>query len=260
MGVAMTWLSSGSLIVVFASSIPIFAAILMPMAGSTGKGQNNYDPIANYYDRLSRLVFGRTEIRAQVEMLGHMQAASRVLVVGGGTGWILEEFAAIYPDGLHITYVEPSGRMMALAKKRDWRHNTVLFVQLPVEQFVTDDRYDCILTGFVFDNFCPELMKTVIGLLDPMLKYNGYWLFADFYCPSKKGRLWQRVMLGSMYLSARLICRVQASKLTDTEPLFAQVGYKQVWASFYYGRFIKSVVYQKCGPATGSAVTPAAPR
>jgi ubiquinone/menaquinone biosynthesis C-methylase UbiE len=218
----------------------------MPMAGSSGKEQNNYDPIANYYDLLSRLVFGRTEIRAQVEMLGYLQAGSRVLVVGGGTGWILEEFAAIYPDGLHITYVEPSDRMMALAKKRDWRDNTVLFVQLPVERFVTEDRYDCILTGFVFDNFCPELTEMVIGLLHPLLKDRGYWLFADFYCPKKEGKLWQQVMLRSMYLSARLILKVEASRLTDTEPLFALAGYRQVWTGFHYGRFIKSIVYQKC--------------
>jgi ubiquinone/menaquinone biosynthesis C-methylase UbiE len=218
----------------------------MPMAESSGKEQNNYDPIANYYDLLSRLVFGRAEIRAQVEMLGHMQAASRVLVVGGGTGWILEEFAAIYPDGLYITYVEPSGRMMALAKKRNWRHNTFLFVQLPVEQFVTDDRYDCILTGFVFDNFSPGHAGRVIGLLHPLLKDSGYWLFADFYCPKKEGKLWQRVLLTSMYLSAKLILKVSASRLTDTEPLFAVAGYRQVWTGYYYSRFIKSIVYQKC--------------
>src|SRR5580692_1554130 len=103
---------------------------------------NNYDPIAGSYAFLSRLVFGQAEVNAQVELLRYIGPGSRVLIVGGGTGWILEKLAAIHPSGLRITYVESSANMIALTKKRDWRQNEAQLVQLPIEQFVTEERYD----------------------------------------------------------------------------------------------------------------------
>ena len=208
---------------------------------------NNYDPIARYYDSLSRLVFGRSEIDAQVGMLPFVQAGSRVLIVGGGTGWILEELAALHPAGLRIVYVESSGKMMALSKARGCGENVVEFVQLPVEQFVTEDRYDCILTGFVFDNFSATGAGYVFRLLDGLLCDGGRWLFADFCLQRGVVKFWQTLMLKTMYGLARLICGVDARQLPDTDPLFAAAGYRPLQRAYYYARFIKAIVYEKAG-------------
>jgi ubiquinone/menaquinone biosynthesis C-methylase UbiE len=212
---------------------------------------NNYDPIARYYDFLSRLVFGRSEVNAQVEMLKYVVAGSRVLIVGGGTGWILAELAAIHPAGLRITYIEPSACMMALSKKRDCRQNEVSFVSMPVGQWVTEERYDCILTGFVFDNFTVDHCAMVFRLLHDLLREDGYWLFAEFFLEKGQGKWWQALMLKSMYWSARLICRVEARELADTEPLFEVAGYRPLETRFHYYRFIKSIAYQKVGGLSG---------
>jgi ubiquinone/menaquinone biosynthesis C-methylase UbiE len=206
---------------------------------------NNYDPIAGSYDFLSRLFFGRAEVNAQVELLRYIGPGSRILVVGGGTGWILEKLAAIHPSGLRITYIESSVNMMALTRKRNWRQNEVALVQLPVERFVTDEEYDCILTGFLFDNFSPESAAAAFHILNSLLKNGGYWLFADFHYRKGEGKLWQSLMLRTMYWSARLVCKVDARELPDTEPLFAAAGYRQAHVSFHYGRFIKSIAYEK---------------
>ncbi len=203
---------------------------------------NNYDPIAKHYDLLSWLFFGRTEINAQLELLAYVKPGSSLLIVGGGTGWILDELASRYPEGLCVTYVEPSGKMMALSQKRNLGGNKVRFVQLPIEQFVTEERYDCILTGFVFDNFSHEKAARVIGLLHPLLTEGGHWLYADFHCPPRKGKLWQRMLLRTMYFSARLICKVEANDLPDAEALFAAEGFGVVTSSYRYGGFIKSIV------------------
>ncbi len=208
---------------------------------------NNYDPIARYYDWLSRLFFGRSEIDAQVGMLKYVAAGSRVLIVGGGTGWILEELAAIHPAGLRIVYVEPSGKMMDLSRNRNYGENDVVFVQLPVEQWVTEERFDVILTGFVFDNFTADRTGFVFRLLDGLLRGGGYWLFAEFCLQKGVGKFWQALMLKTMYWSARLVCRVEASQLTDAEPLFAAAGYRQLERAYYYARFIKAIVYEKAG-------------
>ena len=206
---------------------------------------NNYDPIARYYDFLSRLFFGKSEILAQVRLLGYVHAGSRMLIVGGGTGWILEEIADRYPAGLRITYVESSGEMMRLAKRRRVGGSVVSFVEQPIEAFVTDERYDCILTGFLFDNFSAGLAARVIGRLCPMLEADGCWLFADFYYRRRESRFWQGLMLRVMYFSARLICKVDARELPDMDDLFAQSGYAPLRVSWYYGGFIKAVAYRR---------------
>jgi SAM-dependent methyltransferase len=206
---------------------------------------NNYDPIARYYDLLSRLFFGRSEIRAQVELLGYVAPGSRMLIVGGGTGWILEEIADRCPAGLRVTYVESSGEMMRLAKRRRIGECVVSFVELPIEEFVTAERYDCILTGFLFDNFSAGLAVRVVRWLCPMLEVGGYWLFADFYYRRRESKIWQGLMLRVMYFSARLICKVDARELPDMDGLFEQAGFAPVRVSWYYRGFIKAVAYRR---------------
>ena len=207
--------------------------------------QNNYDPVAGYYDLLIRLVFGRTEIDAQVEMLRFVRPGDKLLIVGGGTGWILEKIAFLFPSGLDITYVECSTRMMRLAHKRRFGGNTVRLVQQPVEEFFADELYDCILTGFLFDNFNQDHAELIVRRLDGFLKEGGYWLYADLFYP-KRGAAWYHgLLLRSMYWAARLICRVEANELPNMEVCFNAVGYKGICSKSYYGRFIQSIVYQK---------------
>lgn len=206
---------------------------------------NNYDPVARYYDFLSWLVFGQSEINAQIEMIGYIAPGDRVLIVGGGTGWILEKIAAVHPSGLQITYVERSSGMMERSRKRRCGHNSVEFVLLPVEEFVAAAAFDCILTGFVFDNFSADQAMAIVRRLDLQLCEGGHWLYADFYLVRRKGKLWKAVLLKSMYLAARIICKVEASKLPDMGAIFGQAGYTSVYTSWHYSKFIQTVVYRK---------------
>jgi len=96
--------------------------------------RNNYDRIARYYDFLSRMVFFRAQLKAQIEQLHFIPANSSVLIVGGGTGWILEEIAKVHSSGLRITYVEISAKMLELSRKRNVRANQVTFVHSPAEE------------------------------------------------------------------------------------------------------------------------------
>jgi ubiquinone/menaquinone biosynthesis C-methylase UbiE len=206
---------------------------------------NNYDPVARYYDFLSWLVFGQTEINAQVELLGYVTPGGRMLIVGGGTGWILEKIATVQPSGLRITYVESSARMMERSRKRNCGQNSVEFVQLPIEEFAAAAPYDCILTGFLFDNFSADKARAVVRQLDLLLREGGHWLYADFYLQKGKRKFWKAVLLKAMYIAARIICKVEAKQLPDMEMIFGEAGYAAVYTSFHYSKFIKSVAYRK---------------
>jgi ubiquinone/menaquinone biosynthesis C-methylase UbiE len=190
-------------------------------------------------------VFGQSEINAQVDLLGYVRPGDRLLIVGGGTGWILEKIAAIFPSGLEITYIESSARMMELTKTRKWGQSRVELVNSGVEEWKARMEYDCILTGFFFDNFKESHAVEIVKRLTPCLKTGGYWLDADFFYPKKRGKLWQAILLYSMYWSARLICGVEAKRLPDMDRIFGEEGYGVLYTTFHYQRFIRSVVYRR---------------
>lgn len=206
---------------------------------------NNYDSIANYYDMLSRLVYFRAQVNAQTDQLGFIPENSKVLILGGGTGWILEELAKVYSSGLAITYVEISEKMLLLSKKRNIKDNHVTYVHSSAEGFNSKAVYDVILTAFFFDNFATLKAADLFAKFDAQLKPQGLWLFADFYYTEKSGKIWQAALLKIMYLFFRHISNVEASVLINVESEFERRNYLPVKTAYYYKGFIKSVVYSK---------------
>jgi ubiquinone/menaquinone biosynthesis C-methylase UbiE len=203
---------------------------------------SNYDNSAWFYDRLSRLVYGKALINAQVYLLPYVPSNSNILIAGGGTGWLLEELAKIHPTGLNITYVEISAKMMALSQKRNGGNNQLTFINKPVEEVVFTEQFDVIITPFLFDNFTEDTLHTVFTHLNNHLKTSGLWLNTDFRLT---GRWWQNILLKSMFLFFRLLCHIEASKLPDTQNHFKKNGYAVIAESNFFADFINSTVYRR---------------
>jgi ubiquinone/menaquinone biosynthesis C-methylase UbiE len=207
--------------------------------------KNNYDKVAGYYDWLSRTIFQRSIINAQVCLLPYINEHSTVLIVGGGTGWILEEIARVRPARLKISYVEISAEMIRLSQKRDYKQNNVTFIHQSIETFVFSHSYDVILTPFLFDNFSAVNAALIFDKLHAVLKAGGHWLFVDFLYDANHGKLWQRLLLKTMYGFFRLVCNIEGSQLSDMESMFRQFSYQKIFEQFFYGRFIWAAVYRK---------------
>lgn len=206
---------------------------------------NNYDRIAANYDRLSRLIFGKAIVRAQQSLLPLLAPPARVLIVGGGTGWILEEIARFHPAGLTIDYVEISSKMLDLARKRDFKDNQVIFVHAGIEDYTAPAAYKVVMTPFLFDNFGRERAQVVFEKLNNMLENGGLWLFTDFHIDKGLNRLWQKALLRSMYVFFRNISHVEADQLPDMQALFKTSNFRIISETFHFGRFIHSVAYGK---------------
>lgn len=207
--------------------------------------KNNYDNIANLYDFLSRLIFFKTQVKAQVEILKYIKANSTILIVGGGSGWILEELAKLHPEGLVIDYVEISEKMLNRSKKRDYKKNNVFFFRTAIEDYQSINSFDVIITAFLFDNFLEEKATEVFSLLNKQLRSAGNWLYTDFYVNPRKDSSWKRWLLAIMYKFFRYICDVEADKLVNMERYFKNSGYTEIKHSSYYLGFIKGIVYRK---------------
>lgn len=206
--------------------------------------RNNYDKIASWYDWLSRLVFGRAQVNAQTTLLPFIKPGSSILIIGGGTGWVLEELSKSFPSGLQITYVEISANMMALSKQRNPGANEVVFIQEAIENCsFSEASFDVVFTAFLFDNFKEDKARSVFSLLDRWLKPAGRWLFVDFQYTQRNG-WWQKMLLRSMLVFFRYVSKVEAKGLVDMHAFFEKAGYKILFQTEEYKGFIKSVVYQ----------------
>ncbi|MDB5155955.1 MAG: methyltransferase protein [Mucilaginibacter sp.] len=203
---------------------------------------SNYDNSAWFYDNLSRLVYGKALVNAQVYLLQFVKPDSTILIAGGGTGWILEELARIHPTGLKITYIEISAKMISLSKKRWIADNEVVFVNSAVEDVPITTQFDVLITPFLFDNFKEETLQKIFSHLHAQLEAGGLWLNTDFQL---SGKWWQNVLLKSMFIFFRLICSIETSVLPDIKRKFEQYNYVIVAEKNFFGDFTSSTAYSK---------------
>jgi ubiquinone/menaquinone biosynthesis C-methylase UbiE len=204
----------------------------------------NYDKIAKNYDLISRLVFGKALVEAQVCLLKYVSEGSRILIVGGGTGWILEEFAKVHSQGLKIDYIESSAKMITLSKQRNYGANEINFINFAVEHYTTEEKYDVIMTPFFFDNFRLDKCREIFTKLDSFLKNDGVWLYVDFVYDENNGQLWQKILLKLMYFFFRVTTRIETQELISMNQFFDPLYYKMAEISHYHN-FIKSIAFKK---------------
>src|SRR4051812_32528818 len=115
--------------------------------------KRSYDAVAGVYDILAGIFIGKALRDAQIYLVQYISAGSKILIVGGGTGWILEEITRIHYRGLQIDYLDISANMISKARKRDIGQNEVRYILQSAASDFEGDNYDVILTPFFFDNF-----------------------------------------------------------------------------------------------------------
>lgn len=215
--------------------LPVIFAVIM---------KANYNVIAPFYDNLSRLIYRNAIVNAQKLLVDAIPANSAILIIGGGTGWILEEISKKHPAGLQITYVDISEKMIALARPRNTGSNNVVFLNNDIQDVAINDMFDIVITPFILDNFATATLNIVFDKIDSCLVPGGLWLFSDFRVSDNRN-LWQRFLLRTMYLFFKILCNIEANELPDTNSLFNKNGYKVISSKTFFKNFICSCIYVK---------------
>ena len=185
-------------------------------------------------------MYGKTLINAQLCLLPAIQPGARILIAGGGTGWILEEITKRHPSGLSITYIDASIKMIALSKKCDTGNNRVTYITAAIEMAPLDAVYDIVLTPFLFDNFGDAGLHKLFAHIDKHIAADGLWLYSDF---QNTKVLWQKAMLRAMYFFFRISCGIETDRLPDAAACFAAFGYERKEQHRYMDGFILSAIY-----------------
>jgi len=201
----------------------------------------NFDHITPYYDFLASLVFFGSIKNSQVECLRAVPPRGNVLIIGGGTGWIIPY---IFENGhaKKLYYVEASKKMLEKAKGKCpvVLQRKIEFI-LGDETTIPDQKYDAIITNFFLDCFKEERLRRVMSILYYYLKPGGYWYITDFKIGQAwYRRLWQKPLLELMSWFFKQITRLESRYLIDFEFLFREFEMDRIYEQYHYWCFIRS--------------------
>lgn len=200
---------------------------------------NDFDSVAGYYDWLARLVFGRAIDRSQEAFVKAIPAGARLVILGGGTGRILDYLSLNRPD-IIVTFVDASERMLARAKRRQ-PIPTIEFIH-GTEDSLPEGRFDVAMAPFFLDMFPEEKMLTVVEKVSSRLLEGGQWIVADFVTPN---RWWQRLLLAIMYTFFRRTTNLMSRELPDWTTVLANRGWEKKESIRFYAGFIEAARFER---------------
>ena len=201
------------------------------------------------YDGLSRLVFGNSLRRAQTEFLSRIPQRAKVLLIGGGSGWLLEQLLKQQPL-VEVTYLEVSSKMLHLAQRRIRQHvppthSNIDFRLGDENSLQPNEMFDVILTPFLLDLFPERRLLYLMDRLSSVLRPQGLWVFSDFWPNQTPIPGWQRLLLKSMYTFFGIVSHVDASRLPDFSTHFARQPLQLEASATFYGGLVQARVYRK---------------
>lgn len=176
---------------------------------------NDFDRIAPFYRRISRLIFGDHLVNAQIRFLEEVKPEDEVLILGGGTGELLKYF----PNCSKIHFVEMSHEMI----KRASKHNTkgeIKFIEIDFLNFEASNKYDLIICPFFLDCFNEMNLNHVLTKIKSMLKPDANLLVTDF----KRTRS-NSSTLRLMHFFFRFVANLEAKKLLDINGIVISKGF-----------------------------------
>jgi ubiquinone/menaquinone biosynthesis C-methylase UbiE len=217
---------------------------------SSGVGKGDFNGIAPLYDALAFLVFGRRLEQAQAVFLQpnarlSIPKGASVLVVGGGTGGVLEPLLLHCQPG-RVVYLEKSARMLARASKRMTETaliGTVEFRLGDETMLRPDERFDVVITPFLLDLFNETaLVNHFLPTLRNALADGGYWLITDFV---RTGVCWQEALLWTMIRFFRLTAGIETRQLVDWQRVLEEAGLRLRAFEPRLNGLVSTELYQK---------------
>lgn len=206
--------------------------------------RTNFDRIVFIYDFLANLVFGKSIRKSQISFLKEITSDQSVLIMGGGTGWILEEIAKHASP--QITYIDSSANMIKRSRRRSYPWRRIQFIEGTQEDIPKGKQFDVIITFYFLDLFEEETLKSVMKQLNGQLANNGLWLFADFNPDIQQEKnVLKKTLLRILFWFFKTTCKIQASRLGDFKNLFKEQGLVQLGESFFYSKMIVSRFFRK---------------
>lgn len=196
---------------------------------------NDFDKIAGFYDPLKRLAFGKKLDKAATHFLNHIGEGDRVLVLGGGSGEMLDAIT----NEAQIIYLEKSSLMIRNAK--EYAHKNVTFHCGDFMEFEGKVGFDWVVCPYFLDVFESENLKLVIHEIQGLLSKEGKLIVADF----QKGKWYQNLFVSLMYLFFRWTTNIENKSLNNIHEMIMRGGFSEIYSKCFVNGMVFSRVYLK---------------
>lgn len=202
---------------------------------------NNFDRVAPIYDLASAIIFGNSLRKAQACFLSSVPPDANVLILGGGTGYVLERLLSSNST-CRIWYVEPSQEMIDRAKRRPFADNArTRFIHGTLDNIDTTVVFDVIVMQFFLDLFSNDQVAALLSKLDNYSHSKTAVIAADFV----NQKWWHDAMLRVMYRFFGITAQLDVARLPDWNEALDAGGYAEEFSSYFYGTFIKAGLFLK---------------
>lgn len=199
-----------------------------------------YNLIAPFYDDLAGLVFGQPLFDAQTFYFSEIPDGGKVLILGGGSGWILPFLFRQKPN-VHVSYVDASERMIELAKTRNYPVAQVQFILGTEASIPVNFQFDAIILNFYVDGFSFNQLPSRLQLINVHMKTNAVWLVTDF---AHTGKPSHRFILWLTHVFFRILIKHPNKRLVEWWKVFEQSRLKLTKEKSWSDGLIKSVLYK----------------
>ena len=201
--------------------------------------KRGFDTIAFAYDRLTRIVFGKAIAKSQLHFLNRLETCNDILVLGGGTGWWMNDFLQTN-SGARITFIDASQKMIGIAASRLNSKNRVEFIH-GTHNKISHKKYDAVVLFYFLDLFSNEELPEVIITIRSRIKTQGLWLVSDFV----NHQPWHDSLLKIMYRFFKLVAGLSTQSLPEWQVHLRNQGLTQAEHITFYKGFIYSSVYHQ---------------
>lgn len=203
----------------------------------------SFDVLAPLYDRFATLVYGSAIREAQLFFLKAIPSSAYVLILGGGTGWLLAELLKMHPES-KVWYIEASAKMIEQAQQKlsEQQKSQVKFIHGTEDSIPAEVQFHAVMTAFYLDLFSSAKLLRVIDKIDASLAPESVWLVSDFIA---RKVWWQRILLKVMYTFFRWCCGVEAKQLPPWEQQMTAQGWVVKEEQLFFRGFMKSVRYSR---------------
>ena len=208
---------------------------------------SGFHRVAYFYDRLARLIYGDALEQAQAALLPYLPPQGRVLVIGGGSGWLLEQLLKTGKQ-LDVLYLDAAPAMLQRAEQRylNFRqpHQCRVTFRLGTEQTLQpQEQFDAIYTPFLLDLFPPHRLHQLMERLTAALTPTGSWLFTDFWPQQQPPPRWQKLLIRGMYAFFGAVSGVKAQQLPDYALHFSMLGFQEIYSRSFFKGMVQAKVF-----------------
>jgi tRNA (cmo5U34)-methyltransferase len=199
---------------------------------------NGFNRIALFYDSLARMVYGKSIVESQKHFLNKIHDQSKILILGGGTGWILAEIFKVKSNA-EVYYIEASSKMISLAKE-EITNEQVHFIHGTENDIPPQIKFDLVITNFYLDLFSDDSIKSVLHKVKISLSGNAKWIVTDFV----NDKRWHNLLLKVMYTFFLLVSGITSKKLPHWKNEMLAIGANEFDSKQFYKGFIETKLYQ----------------